>query len=134
MNSCFRAAMLLIAAFLTLSAGLPDPKTDLEPGTVSGTVIDQLGNQPIAYASVVVKRVSDSTVVTGGITTEDGQFNIEKLPDGEFVLEVQYLGYEVHSEAFTIDGSKRTAEVGTIMLKEHATALTEVELVAERAK
>lgn len=132
MKSCFSAALLLIAAFLTTSSALADPKTELEPGTVSGTVIDQLGNQPIAYASVVIKRVSDSTVVTGGITMEDGQFNIEKLPDGDFVLEVQYLGYEAHSEAFTINREKRKAEVGTIALKEHATELTGVEVVAER--
>ena len=132
MKSCFCAALLLIAAFLISSAGLPDPDKELEPGIVTGTVIDQQGNQPIAYASVVVRRIADSSIVSGGITAENGQFNIDKLPDGDYMLEVQYLGYEIHSVAFTIDGKKRKAEVGTIALREYATELTGVEVIAER--
>ena len=109
-----------------------DPE-DPEPrdGSIEGKVIDEGLNAPVAYASVVVKSM-DNVTITGGITLEDGSFVIEKLPDGEFILEVQYIGYKTHSQKFTVNRGHRKLELGTISISEEAEALSEVELVAER--
>ncbi|WP_088342162.1 outer membrane beta-barrel family protein [Robiginitalea sediminis] len=132
MTTCLRGVALFLCALLTLSASLPDPETDLKVGSVTGTVIDQSLKQPVAYAAVVVKQASDSTVVTGGITEDSGTFTIEKLPEGSFVLEVQFIGYRTYKESFTITRGQKKVELGTITLEEEATALSGVEVVAER--
>ena len=122
---------LCFALHVALGA-FPDPETDLKNGTVSGTVIDQNGGQPVAYASIVIKSPAGEETLSGGITDEDGVFLIEKLPEGEFVLEIQYMGYKTHSQTISISRTNKKVVVGTISLEEESMALSEVEVVGER--
>lgn len=101
-------------------------------GSISGTVIDNALQQPVAYAAVVIKSEDGSETITGGITSEDGTFEIKKLPDGSFLLEVQFIGYKTHSETLVINKNNRNLNLGTITLMENTQELDEVELVGER--
>ncbi|MBO4316122.1 MAG: TonB-dependent receptor plug domain-containing protein, partial [Prevotella sp.] len=56
-------------------------------GTVSGTVVDAMG-EPVIGASVVVKGTS-----TGGVTNLDGKFSIPNVPKNA-TLEISYIGYK----------------------------------------
>ncbi|HYG49247.1 MAG TPA: carboxypeptidase regulatory-like domain-containing protein, partial [Flavobacteriales bacterium] len=62
-------------------------------GTVSGSIIDSVSQQPIEYAAVSVISVKDSVVAGGMVTDENGSFKIEKLKPGAYVLRVKYIGY-----------------------------------------
>ncbi|WP_108245262.1 TonB-dependent receptor domain-containing protein [Muricauda brasiliensis] len=101
-------------------------------GVINGKVIDEISNEPVAYAAVVIKSEDGSQTITGGITTEDGSFEINKLPDGTFVFEVQYIGYKTYSQKLVIAKGKRTLNLGTVTLVEETKELEGVELVAER--
>lgn len=57
-------------------------------GTIQGTVIDGATNEPIPFATVVVKEITK-----GGNTDIDGNFTI-KVDPGIYTVEVNYLGYE----------------------------------------
>ncbi|MGW9685673.1 TonB-dependent receptor domain-containing protein [Flagellimonas sp. 2504JD1-5] len=101
-------------------------------GSISGVVLDNALNQPVAYAAIVIKSEDGSETITGGITADDGTFEIKKLPEGSFVLEVQFIGYKTHSQKLVIDKRNRKVNVGTITLMEETSELDEVEVVAER--
>ncbi|MCR9227606.1 MAG: TonB-dependent receptor family protein [Flavobacteriaceae bacterium] len=101
-------------------------------GVINGKVIDEISNEPVAYAAVVIKSEDGSKTITGGITTEDGSFEINKLPDGTFIFEVQYIGYKTYSQKLVIAKGKRTLNLGTVTLVEQTKELEGVELVAER--
>ncbi|PWL37316.1 TonB-dependent receptor [Flagellimonas aquimarina] len=123
-------ALLLCSIYSTHLTANND--TDVPIGTISGTVIDNTLKQPVAYAAIVIKSEDGSKTITGGITTEDGNFEIKKLPEGSFVLEVQFIGYKTHSQKLVITKKNRKVEVGTITLVEETEELSEVEVVAER--
>ncbi|MFZ9002986.1 MAG: TonB-dependent receptor domain-containing protein [Robiginitalea sp.] len=123
-------ALLLVS--LPALAADPDPDTDLKNGSVSGKVIDQSEGLAVSYAAIVIKSAADQQTLTGGITTEDGDFLIEKLPEGDYVLEVQFIGYQTQQMNFRISGDRKKIQLGTISLVAEATALSEVEVVAER--
>lgn len=106
--------------------------TDTAIGSISGTVIDNTLKQPVAYAAIVIKSEDGSKTITGGITTEEGNFEIKKLPEGSFIMEVQFIGYKTHSQKLVITKKNRKVEVGTITLMEDTEELSEVEVVAER--
>ena len=106
--------------------------TDDALGVIKGKVIDNVSNQPVAYAAVVIKSEDGTETITGGITTEDGNFEINKLPDGTFIFEVQYIGYKTHSQKLVVAKGKRTLNLGTVTLVEETKELEGVELVAER--
>ncbi len=101
-------------------------------GSISGTVVDNALHQPVAYAAVVVKTGDGSQTITGGITSEDGTFEIDELEDGTFTLLVQFIGYKTHSQKLVISKANRKVTVGTITLVEETRELEGVEVVAER--
>ncbi|AWX45501.1 hypothetical protein HME9304_02521 [Flagellimonas maritima] len=107
-------------------------KTDSDTiGSISGIVVDET-KQPIAYAAIVIKSSDDGKTITGGITAEDGSFEVEKLPEGSFILEVQFIGYKTHAQNLEITKRNGKIDLGTIVLTEDTEKLEEVEVVAER--
>ncbi|MFD2101750.1 TonB-dependent receptor domain-containing protein [Flagellimonas iocasae] len=107
-----------------------DPETAL--GSISGTVVDNSQQQPVAYAAIVIKSENGTETITGGITEDDGSFEIKKLPDGSFILEVQFIGYKTYTQELVINKDNRNQDLGTITLEEETRELDEVEVVAER--
>ncbi|MEO1485607.1 MAG: outer membrane beta-barrel family protein [Bacteroidota bacterium] len=106
--------------------------TDTKIGSITGIVMDQAKNEPVAYAAIVIKSEDGTETITGGITTEEGRFEVKKLPEGTFRLEVQFIGYETHVQKLEITKRNKKLDLGTIALKETTQALEEVEVVAER--
>ena len=71
-----------------------DPNKVPKIGIVHGTVVDSSTGTPIPYASVAVINARSSTIMTGGITNEDGEFNIKEIPLGRHKILVEYIGYK----------------------------------------
>lgn len=63
------------------------------PPSFVGRVIDADSKAPIPYASVGVTKLPDSTMVTGGLTGENGGFRVESLPAGEYGIQISFMGY-----------------------------------------
>ncbi|MEM9000589.1 MAG: outer membrane beta-barrel family protein [Bacteroidota bacterium] len=121
-------ALLLCGHFLIYPATEPDTKI----GSITGKIIDNALQQPVAYAAIVIKSKNGSEILTGGITTENGNFEIKKLPEGTFILEVQFIGYKTHRQELVITKKNKNVDLGTITLMEETQELDEVEIVAEK--
>ena len=63
-------------------------------GIVRGSVIDNMLEDPKAYANISIVKESSDDIISGGITDESGLFLIDKVPFGKYFLVVQYIGYE----------------------------------------
>ncbi|NAS11871.1 outer membrane beta-barrel family protein [Poritiphilus flavus] len=127
-------ALLLCALLLSgalKATPLTDP-SDLRIGSVTGKVIDKTLKQPVAYAAIVIKSTEDNSTITGGITTEDGSFEVKKIPEGDFTFEVQFIGFKTYSTQIRITKSNRKLDLGVISLEEEAEELSGVDVVAER--
>ena len=87
-------------------------KTDMR---YKGRVLDS-GNEPVAYANVVLFAPDDTAFVAGGITNEDGYFVIpcDKLP---VLARFSFVGYE------TKWMTCRTLELGNIFMNPDGIAL-----------
>ncbi|WP_299528530.1 TonB-dependent receptor [Ulvibacterium sp.] len=129
-----KKVLLLLAIFpcIALFANTPPSKSDLRIGSVTGKVIDKLLQQPIAYAAIVIKTQDGSNDKTGGITKEDGTFEVKDLPEGDLIFEVQFIGYKTYSQQITISKRERKLNLGVITLEEEAEELSNVEVVGER--
>ncbi|WP_026348541.1 TonB-dependent receptor domain-containing protein [Eudoraea adriatica] len=122
--------ILLLGAVYPAKAEISDP--DIVFGSISGRVVDNIQNKPVAYAAIVIKRTSDNTTITGGITDKDGIFQIKKLPEGSFIVEVQFIGFKSFIKQITLSKDNRNPDLGIISLEEEAEELAGVEIVAER--
>ena len=101
-----------------------------KPGTISGKVIDQITKEPLPYVNIVIRDMAKK-IITGGVTDFNGKFKIKNIPEGNSLIEVQFIGYKTYSKQIAITNSKRRLNLGTIPLSEDATALDEVEIRAE---
>ncbi|GAA4274417.1 TonB-dependent receptor [Aquimarina gracilis] len=100
-------------------------------GSIKGKVIDKKLQQPIPYATVVINDGANK-IISGGITTENGDFLITDIPKGNYTLKVQFIGYATYSEPIEISKKNRNLNVGTVTLEEEAESLDDVTIVAER--
>ncbi|HPT21686.1 MAG TPA: TonB-dependent receptor [Bacteroidales bacterium] len=57
-------------------------------GEISGVVTDQTTNEPLPYATVVIKGT-----VVGAVTDLYGNFRFSNLAQGEYTLKISYTGY-----------------------------------------
>lgn len=101
-------------------------------GTVSGIVIDQQFKEPIPYATITVKNEAGE-VVDGTVSSLEGTFLLEKLPEGTYLFQIQYMGYETFSEEVVVSDKKSEFDMGTVVLKPSVAQLDDVTVVAERS-
>jgi len=101
-------------------------------GQVRVRVSDEQDN-PIPFANVVLYQASDTTLVTGAITDDEGYFSLETREAGPFRLRVTYLGFADHyTEPFSLDAGSSELQLGTLVLTENVNELDEVVLEARR--
>ncbi|WP_019867116.1 carboxypeptidase regulatory-like domain-containing protein [Methylovulum miyakonense] len=103
-------ATLTAGATLTFSPGLlTESATVPTQATLIGTIVDAASNQPLSDASVVV---AGSTVTA--MTDGNGQFRLEGLAPGAWVLDVNRAGYQ--GLRLSLTASAGTSDLGTIRL------------------
>jgi hypothetical protein len=63
-----------------------------QKGRVKGIVTDKTNSEPLPFATVGIFSQKDS-IIGGGITDEDGKFQVD-LPFGQFYALVEFMGFE----------------------------------------
>ncbi len=123
---------LFILALLTFSLtsyASVNPE-DTSNGIITGVVLDKKLQQPIPYVTIVVKT-TNGDVVTGGITDDTGNFSITNIPEGNYTVSIQFIGYKTYETSITLTKKNRKINLGSIYLEEDAEALDEVVVVAD---
>ncbi len=99
---------------------------------VTGIVTDTLGESLIG-ASVLLSAKKDSTMMGFSLTDIKGNFKIENIQEGEYFLQVTYMGYINHIEYAKIDSINGAVhDFKTIQLKEGNTLLEEIVIMEDR--
>ncbi len=119
---------ILFVGFSSFSNNLADPE---RLGKITGKVIDKNLQEPIPYVTVAVQTLAGE-IITGGVTDDDGNFNIEGIPEGKSKISIQYIGYKTYNSQIEITRSERNLNLGNIQLEEDIAALDEVTVTAER--
>ncbi len=103
-------------------------------GVVSGTVLEKESGKPVEYASVALLLTIDSSLVSGAVTNEKGEFSIEEIPVGPYFVTIDFMGFETYtSEQIRISPrGNPEVDLGTIMMTVSAEVLSEVEVVEKR--
>lgn len=95
--------------------------------TYKGKILDTK-KQPVAYATVTAINKSDTTVITGVSTNENGNFELIIKTQTPFYLEISFIGFETKKIMPT------QTNLGTITLKEQAMELQEIVITASNKK
>ena len=101
---------------------------------INGKVYFEKDRTPVAFASVALLQLPDSSMVTGNITLSDGAFKLDKVKPGSYYLRASFVGYKNNGRAVTVSEGHNDVSTDTIFLTEIATELNEVTVVGERLK
>lgn len=120
--------LILLFVCCTVMAFGQRPST----GKVTGRVTDKTAETPFNGATVAVYTRTDSSLVTGAATDNDGKFTIVNIPYGNFYLMVKFMGYDSKYIDFSLNSEKQEFDAGKIELTQSTVDLSGVNVVATR--
>ncbi len=104
-------------------------KDNLNLIRMSGQIVSQQSKEPLAYATVLFRNNRLPNRPQGGITDDNGLFEIEIVP-GDYLIEIEFIGFE--SLVINQQSYSETTDLGIIELALKSKELDEIELVGER--
>ena len=119
-HSLFIFLLLLITAQIVCA----------QSGMLTGKVYDE-NDRPMAFAHVLLLRPQDSVLVKGTTSDNKGEFVLNDISPGSYLLNVSVLGYEYYFQEVGLKTSE-TYDAGMIQLKEASENLEGVEVTGKK--
>ena len=119
-----KVQLLLMALLIALSVNAQR--------AITGQVIDKESSETVPMATVKLLK-TDSTMVSGILSDDEGNFKIEAPANGQYILQITSVGYKDYTQRVQVKDGK-DMPLGTIKLKADAIALGEAVVTAQAAK
>jgi len=68
---------------------------------VSGKVIEKKSSEPLIAATVSLHKQADFVLIAGMVTDTAGSFAFKSVPDGNYILEISYIGFYPQQKEIT---------------------------------
>ncbi len=96
--------------------------------TIQGEVYGDDG-VPLVYSSVILMNPSDSTMEAFGITNKSGEYNIQNLKKGDYLVQVAFLGFGTYYQNISVP--LENGRLPAIVLKAKSENIDEVQVSGE---
>ena len=96
--------------------------------TIRGFVYEEASSEPIIFANISLKGLS-----IGGVSDDNGYFIFPNIPEGNYIIEVDFIGYEKKSIPINIIYGKKPS-VLKIYLSKTNFELDAVDLSTEKSE
>lgn len=98
--------------------------------SVSGTLLDNQTRTPLIGATVVITAQQDTSRKLFGLTDTQGHFQITHLTNGNYRLNISYLGYQSLQRTISIE-KNQSLNLGVLYLQPTKTMLQEVKVIGQ---
>ncbi len=114
------------------------PGTNLPSiGRLYGKIVEASSKQGLAFASVIVMKKlpnGKDSIIGGGLTEDNGDFNITNLPMGPLTVKASYIGNKDVTKQVKISPPNNIEQdLGDILIYADAQMLNEVEVKAQKS-
>jgi len=120
--------LLFLSCLFTVSILFSQKQNNSNSINISGKVVDTKTNQPLEYATIIIKN-TETEKVSGGITDLNGEFSIV-MPKATYQISVAFISFE--SAKFPEEKITSNKYLGIIKLAEATNGLNEIVIVAEK--
>ena len=103
-------------------------------GSVRGKIVDKGTGEAVEFVNIMVTPKGSTNMAGGVISDIDGNFRIEGLKYGSYVLTVSYIGYKNTTREFTLSAQAKSANFKQIAIEEDNQMLGEVEVTGIRSQ
>ncbi|MBB6111819.1 Outer membrane receptor proteins, mostly Fe transport [Mucilaginibacter lappiensis] len=99
---------------------------------VSGSLLNEQG-KPMDYATVSLIRATDSTVVKGALSNDNGVYTFENIRSGKYLIKASVVGYQkAVTTPFTVPESATTVTAPALSMHAGSTELKGVTITATK--
>jgi outer membrane receptor protein involved in Fe transport len=120
--------MLILLGLIASGSTMAQTNTQ---GKVTGTVNGSA--KPIEAATVNLLRAKDSSIAKIAVSNKNGEFEIEKLNNGKYLISVQSVGFKkFYSNIFELTTTKNTYDLSSISLTATDKQLSDVVVVSKK--
>ena len=135
-NNLLRLFTITICMAIAFAIGVnAEPMAEMPFNSVNGKIVDEQSGSPIEFASVAVFNTSDSSLVSGTMTDENGNFKIKDLKIGKYYVKATFIGYDEYvSTGFSVSKAGKSANLGDIAMKSKNTKIDEVVVKGEKSR
>ncbi|WP_291906215.1 TonB-dependent receptor [Chitinophaga sp. CB10] len=127
-----RKLMIALGMLMHLMLTANAQKSAAINGTIAVKVSDKTG-KPLPFASILLRKTQDSSLVKGELTAENGSCNFSNVPEGEYFLQVSQMGFNTHFVPnFQIDASHKKFSFDSITLEPLTKSLQAVQVTAQK--
>jgi hypothetical protein len=99
---------------------------------ISGTVADSVANKPVEFATVALIDPATNKALDGTICDDKGEFTINKVAPGNYVVTITFIGFVTKKIAIKVD-DKKDINLGKITISPVAQVLKEVVVEGQRS-
>ncbi|MFN3801096.1 TonB-dependent receptor domain-containing protein [Belliella pelovolcani] len=100
---------------------------------ISGKIMDGESGETIPYAAAALLNAETMQNVAGAVADLDGEFIITGFKDGNYILQLSFLGYEAYTtKSIEIKSGNTEINLGAIKLQQEAMSLQEVTVQGQR--
>lgn len=97
--------------------------------TIKGRVLNS-SNQPVEYATATIISPDSETIIEGDMCNDNGDFIIENVKPGEYILSVRQVGFDKdETRKIIVNDRYGVVDVNTVYLNEANIELKEIEVV-----
>ncbi|MBN9349348.1 MAG: TonB-dependent receptor [Chitinophagaceae bacterium] len=90
---------------------------------VTGRVLDGTTNKGIGFATIEVLHDKDSSVLAGVLSKDNGDFTIDAIPSGRFILRINYISLTTVYHSFILTSKDLGVDIGNFKLYSNVVAL-----------
>ncbi|SDL59558.1 TonB-dependent receptor domain-containing protein [Siphonobacter aquaeclarae] len=101
-------------------------------GTVTGKIVDEAGKS-VEFATVMVLNAADSTLAKGAVADASGQFEVENLAAGRYIVSTTQVGFKKKvTPAFVLNAESPSVKLAALVMEAASQNLKEVTVAAAK--
>ncbi len=136
-NSIIFSVLMLFSSILMAQrpgGQRPGGQGQMPQKTIKGKLIDGETNAPLEFATITINSISDGSVITGGLSDENGSFELKSRP-GKLKATIEFLSYEtIVIEPIPFERGQPVVDLGEITLNLSGQVIEGVEIRAEKSE
>ena len=101
-------------------------------GSVNGKIIDSKTGEGLEYANISITNSKWNKLIEGTISSSNGKFSMSGILTGDYILKINYLGYQQKEIEFKLTKKNPDVRLKDIMLEVSSEMLSEIIIEEEK--
>jgi hypothetical protein len=129
----FQLLTILFLFSISSIAQMPTGMFKNKPkGKILGKILDEQSKEPVEFASVVLYKLKNDSLITGTLVRRNGDFILDQIEIGAYKIKVSFLGYAEYQQQIILTPKHLDLDIGNIKIKTESKLLDAVQIEAEK--